>query len=78
MGAACYEISDNDQRLQCVKTWDAATERDVGQETVANYYKTEWRFILVATVVLSALIYGLSRGIGFVSMWVYKGFKQPA
>jgi hypothetical protein len=78
MGAFCYDTTNAEVRKDCTKRWVDAADKDGKEWTLANYYKTQWELILVATTVVPAFVYGLCRFVVFVFGWIYRGFKQPA
>jgi hypothetical protein len=74
-GGACYESQDREYRKDCVEMWNDAIGRDVREQTLKSYYRSNWAYILLGITIVPMLIYGVCR---FVFGWVYKGFKQPA
>src|ERR1700730_13481149 len=55
-GASCYDSPDSEFRKDCVKMWSDATEKDSKQWTLANYYKTDWEFVLPAITIFPAMV----------------------
>ena len=46
----------------------------VDEWAIANYYRSLWPFILGGLTVVPAVVYGLIRGVAFLSLWIYRGF----
>jgi hypothetical protein len=76
-GGACYESQDREYRKDCVEMWNDAIGRDVREQTLKSYYRSNWADILMGITIVPVLIYGVCRVVGFVFAWVYRGFKQP-
>jgi hypothetical protein len=72
----CYltELGNGVSALNdCLKLSEQIWQPD--QWGLMNFYKREWPLILAAIAGAPLLVYGIVRGMAFVSLWVWRGFR---
>jgi len=76
----CHEnaIHGNPADLNaCLKSAEDAWEFRRNQHSMRHVYSAYWPFILAASVGLPLVVYGATRGIAAVCLWVWGGYRKP-
>ena len=75
----CYEseLGQPQSKLdECLKTAEGLWRTDIDQWSVRNFYIGAWPWILAAIIGLPLTVYGTTRGVTAVWLWVWHGYKD--